>query len=151
MDEETTAPEATEEKPKEEAKGLRAQVEALSKENRELKAEKRDDILTGIGLDPNVQLGKALVEKFEKGEVSLDNLATVATDEYGWVPPDPAPQSHPQAEQIAQGHEALDNLGSAAGSIAPPSEQDVLARAEAEGNYDAAIALKSQQLGEMLK
>jgi hypothetical protein len=139
-----------EDQPKEEAKGLRAQVERLSKENRELKVEKRDAAIDKLGLKPDAGLGMALVEQFDAGNLPLDDIAKVATEKYGHVVPDPEPAQHPQAQQIAQGHQNLDDLGGAAGSIQPPNEQEAVAKAEADKNFDATLAYKSKQLGDML-
>ena len=144
-----TPPEA--DKPKEEAKGMRAQIESLSAENRELKAEKRDDIVAGLGLVTDSGLGMALVEQFDKGDLPLDDIAKTATEKYGHVVPDAQPPAHPQAQAIATAQAAVDNLDNAAGSIKPPSQDDTLAKAESEQDFNTTIAMKGARINEMLR
>jgi hypothetical protein len=147
----TPEAEALEAEQKSEGGGLRKQLEAALAENRELKVEKRDDILSGLGLESNSGLGLALAEQFDKGELTLEQIASTATEKYGVIPPAATPAADPRVAQIAQGQQALDGVAQAAGSLAPPTQQDQLARAEAEGNTDATLAHKSAQLGEMLR
>lgn len=130
-----------------EGKGLRKQLEATLKENRALKADKRDEVLTGIGLDPTKGLGMALVEQFDDGKVTVDTIADVAVNTYGHVVPDQTAQ-HPMAEQIAQGQAQVDQVGQTAGSIAPLDRSQALAKAEAEGDYATTMALKAQQVAQ---
>lgn len=132
-----------------EAKGLRAQVESLSKENRELKAEKRDGIISGLGLEVTKGLGLSLVEQFDKGDIALGDIASTATDKYGHVVPDAAPPAHPQAQAITEGTERLEAVAQTAGSVANPTADDLLAKAEAEGDYQTTMAIKSQQVASM--
>lgn len=146
MDEAT---ETTEVEPQPEAKGLRAQVESLSKENRELKAEKRDGIITDLGLEVTKGLGLSLVEQFDKGDLALGDIASTATDKYGHVVPDAAPPAHPQAQAITEGTERLEAVGQTAGSVANPTAEDLLQKAEVEGDYRTTMAIKSQQVAEM--
>jgi len=147
----TTEETPTADKPKEEAKGMRAQIESLSAENRELKAEKRDDIISGLGLNTESGLGMALVEQFDKGDLPLDEIAKTAVEKYGHVVPDAQPAQHPQAQQIHAAQTALDTVGQTAGSIAPPNQDEQLAKAESEKDYGTTIAMKSAQIGEMLR
>lgn len=133
---------------KDSGKGLRKQLEASLAENRELKAEKRDSILAGIGLSHETGLGKALAEKFDAGDVELDNLASVAVSDYGHVVPD---AQHAQAAEIQLGQAQLDQVGNVAGSVAPPSEKDALAKAEAEGDYQTTMNIKGNQVAEMFR
>jgi len=133
-----------------EGKGLRKQLETALKENRALKADKRDEVLTGIGLDPTKGLGKALVEQFDDGKVSIDTLQETAVNEYGHVIPE-AIEQHPQAQQIATETARVEELGQTAGSVAPPSQADALAKAEAEGDMATTMAIKGQQVADMFK
>jgi hypothetical protein len=135
----------------EEPKGLRAQNDALRAENRQLKAEKKDDVLKGLGLRADTGLGLVLTEQFERGDIALDQIATTAVDKYGHTVPEVQPPAHPAQAQIQQGYQALDGVAPAAGSIAPPTQSELLAKAEAEGNTDASIAMKSAQIGQMLR
>ena len=137
-------------KPKDEAKGMRAQIENLSKENRELKADKRDGIISGLGLKADEGIGMVLVEQFDKGDLALDGIVK-ASEKYGHVVPEVQPQQNPMAGQIAQSQQALDNIGQTAGSIAPPTDNEQLAKAEADKDFNTTIAMKSAQIGEMLR
>ena len=143
------ADETTEVEPQPEAKGLRAQVEALSKENREYKVKERDGIISDLGLEISTGLGLALVEQFDKGDLALGDIASTATDKYGHVvalTPDPA---HPQAQAITEGTERLEAVAQTAGSVANPTADDLLAKAEAEGDYRTTMAIKGAQVAEM--
>ncbi len=128
---------------KESAGGLRKQLEGALGEIRELKSGKRDEILASIGLDPQLGLGKALVEKFDEGKLTIENLAEVAVAEYGHVVPE---GQHPQAQQIAQGQADIDALQATGGSVAPFTQGDKIAKAEADGDTTTSIALKGDQL-----
>ena len=133
-----------------EGKGLRKQLETALKENRALKADKRDEVLQGIGLDPMKGLGKALVEQFDDGKLSIDTLATAAVDDSGHVIPE-AIEQHPQQEQITTETARLAEVGQTAGSVAPPNQADALAKAEAEGDYATTMAIKGAQVADMFK
>ena len=139
----------TDEKPEPEAKGLRAQNDSLRKEVRELKADKRDVTVAGLGLQTDTGLGLVLVEQFDKGDIALDEIASTAT-KYGHVVPEVAPQN-PTAQRIAASHEALGNVEGASGSLAPPTEADALAKAESDKDFNTTIAMKGQQINEMLR
>ena len=152
MDDKAENTEATEQSDKtdkpEEARGLRKQLN----EAHATIAKQRTDILTPayekLNLNPESGLGKAIAKEYE-GEASFDALAKYAKDEYGheFTPVDNA---HPQAAEIVQGQAALDQVGQTAGSVVAPTEGDVLAKAEAEGDYVTTMAIKGQQLADML-
>ena len=146
---ETISEETPDEKPETEAKGLRAQNDSLRKENRELKAGKRDDIISGLGLSTEAGIGMVLVEQFDKGDLALDGITEAAT-KYGHVVPDKAPEN-PVAVAINQSQQALDGLQGAAGSLAPPTEIDQLAKAEADKDFNTTIAMKGAQINKMLR
>ena len=147
MDEATETAEA--EKPTE-AKGLRAQVESLSRENRELKVKERDGIIAGLGLDKGTGIGLVLVEQFDSGDLSLDAIAETATGKYGHVVPTAPDPVHPQAAAIQAGTERLEAIEQTAGSIVVPTKADELHQAEADGDYQKTLAIKGQQLADML-
>ncbi len=156
MNEEETV-ESVEAESKETGKGLRAQLEkqiAATKAEREVSADYRTKLLNRsyeeLNLDPTKLIGKAIAEKFD-GEPTTEALAAFAKEEYGYEPPAQAEEQHPQAQQIAQGQAALDQVGQTAGSIVPPTEVDSLAKAESEGDYSTTLAIKGQQMAEMLK
>ena len=149
MSEETEATEVEGKTDKpEEARGLRKQLN----EAHAVIAKQRTDILTPaynqLGLDPTKELGKAIAKEYE-GEASFDALAKYAKDEYGYehTPVDPA---NPQVEVIAQAQAALDQVGQTAGSVVTPTQDEVLDKAEAEGDYRLTMAIKGRQLTDML-
>ena len=155
MSEETTE---TTEAPTEEPKGLRA---TISKQSGQLK-DQQTEIATlttqllatayeELNLDPEKELGKAIAKEYT-GAPNVDALAAYAKEEYGYVRPEAVEPVTPQAQQIAQGHAALDQVGQTAGSVPlAPEEGDVLAQAEAAGDYGTTMAIKGQQMADMLK
>ena len=151
MDTDVTAPQEPQEpagatetaEPVSEGGGLRTQLEAALAENRELKGEKRDGIIQGLGLQTDKGLGLALAEQFDRGEIGLDAIASTATEKYGHIVPETAPPAHPQQQQIQQGQQQLDQVNAQAGSIPQPTVHDQIAQAEAEGRWQDAMALKT--------
>jgi len=139
-----------EEKPESEAKGLRAQNDELRRKLRESDAREAGRTITGLGLDAESGIGLVLTEQLEKGDLALDGIAQAAT-KYGHVAPEEVPAENPQAVAIAQSQQTLENLQGAAGSIAPPTEAERLAKAEAEKDTNASIAMKGAQINEMLR
>lgn len=157
MSEETAeTTEAPEAQAKDEPKGLRATIEkqaAQIKERDAEIAEQRTVIMSDhyatIGLNPEAELGKAIAKEYN-GVATLEALAAYAKDEYGYEVPvtDGAP---PQLQNITQGHDALDQVGQTAGSVPiAPTEGDTLAEAEAKGDYATTMAIKGQQMADML-
>ncbi len=152
------APEATEEaveapseaaKP-EDAKGLRKQLN----EAHETIASQRTDLLTPayqkLGLNPETGLGKAIAKEYN-GPASFDALAEFAQTEYGHVGPELDPDLHPQATEIHAETDKLEQVAGAATSVVPPTKGDQLQKAEADGDYGSTLAIKGQQLADMLK
>ena len=129
--------------------GLRRQLEATLAENRTLKADKLSGSFKEIGLDPTTGLGKAIAKEYD-GEISTEALAAFADSEYGHKFEAQA-ETHPQAQAINQGQAALDQAGQTAGSVPTPTQADVLAKAEAEGDYSKTMAIKSAQVAEMFQ
>jgi len=144
MSEETTPTTETPEEPKETGGGLRKQLEATLAENKTLKAEKLEGSFKAIGLDPTQGLGKAIAKEYD-GEISTEALAEYADSEYGHKFEAP-PELNPQVAQIAGEQAKLDQVGQTAGSVAPPTEADALAKAEAEGDYQTTMAIKGAQV-----
>ncbi len=134
---------------KDTGKGLRAQLERQVADNAKLRTQLLDRSYKELGLDPTKLVGKAIAEKYD-GDPTTEALATFAKDEYGYEPPAPEEQ-HPQAQQIALAQASLDQVGQTAGSVVPPTQQDQLAKAEAEGDWQTAMNLKAQQMEAMLK
>ena len=143
----TPEPEA---QPEPEAKGLRAQNDQLRQKVRDLEAKEALGTITGLGLNPETGIGLVLTEKLDKGDLALDGIAAEAT-KYGHVVPDAQPVAHPQAQQIQTAQAALDNVGATAGSIAPPSRDEVMAQAEVDKDFNTTLAGKGAQLTEMLR
>lgn len=142
MTESTNIDETTTEEPKSEGGALRAQLEAALAENKALKQERLGDAFAKAGLDPNTGLGKAIAKEYD-GEASPDAILAYAQSEYGWEP-DTQPTIR---NEISTEQAKLDSAAITAGSIAPDlSTNEALAKAEAEGNYALAGALKAQLL-----
>lgn len=136
--------------------GMRQKLKEMSARIRELEAEKETDAgefrsrsmaqaFTSIGLDPQVGIGKAIKVTFD-GEP--EQLAEFAASEFEY---EYGGQEHPYARAIAQGQAALDQVGQTAGSIAPPTQADELAKAEAKGDHATTLAMKGAQLSALLE
>ena len=82
------------------------------------------------------------------GEMSKDAILGYAVSEYSYEAGEGV--IHPQAEAIAQGQAALDQVGQTAGSLVAPTQDDVLAKAEAEGDYATTLAIKGQQVADAM-
>jgi hypothetical protein len=142
---------------KDTGRGLRAQLEKqIEKTNAEqatnqvLRTQLLDRSYTELGLDPTKLVGKAIAEKYV-GEPSTEALAEFAKEEYGYEPVATS-EPHPLSQQINAQQAALDQVGQTAGSVpVVPSETDVLAKAEAEGDYATAMAIKGNQVADMFK
>ena len=150
-DEDTT----TETPEQETGKGLRAQLEkqiGLTKVEQDKNAVLTTQLLANayqdLNLDPATGLGKAIAKEYD-GDPTLEGLAKYAKDEYDYehTPADP---THPDAAIIAQGQAALDQVGQTAGSVVAPTEGDRLAKAEAEGDYATTMAIKGQQVADLM-
>lgn len=134
-----------------EGKGLRAELEkriASEKGKDETIATLKGRLLAGsyaeIGLDPSKELGLAIANEYD-GETSTEGLAAFAKEKYQYVHT-AAPEVTPQGAQIATEQARLDQVGQTAGSVAPPTEADALAKAEAEGDYQTTMAIKGAQV-----
>ena len=145
---ETPDPEA---KAKTEAKGLRGQLENALDDNKKLRSTILTEAYVKLDLDTETGLGKAIAKEYE-GEASFDALAAYAKDEYGHEYAAPEVQEDPVVQDIAQGHQALDQIGRTAGSIpVAPTDGDTLAEAEAKGDYATTMQIKSQQMADMMR
>ena len=145
-DNEATTEEVVGEEPKETGKGLRAQLEAALSENKKLKTTQRDSAFKEAGIDTSGGMGKAISQMYE-GNSDAADILKFAKDEYDY---DVLP-SNPVAAQVAAEQAKLDNVGQTAGSVVAPAEMDVLAKAEAEGDYATAMNIKGQQLADMMR
>jgi hypothetical protein len=138
--------EVVEETPKaDDGKGLRKQLNASLEREKKFRTQLLDKAYTDLKLDPATGLGKAIAKEYE-GEPNMDALAAYAKDEYDYEAPASEVADHPQAEQIAQQQAALDAVGGTAGSVVDPTQGDVLAQAEADGDYQKTMAIKAQEV-----
>ena len=137
---------AEEEAPKETGSGLRAKLEETLAENKRLKQNELNRAFDAAGLDPTKGLGKAIAKEYD-GEASAEAVTAYAKSEYEWEPTAPV---DPQVQQIQQGHAQLDQVAETAGSVAQLTPQELLAKAEAEGDVQTSMAIKGQQVAEML-
>ena len=131
-------------------KGLRAQLENANAELKGYRAKERTEAFESNGLDTSTGQGKAFAQGYD-GENSVEAVADYLKSEYEYVY-EPPEGENPQNQVIAQGQAALDQLGQTAGSIpVAPEEVDVLAKAEAEGDYATTMQIKSQQMADMMR
>ena len=145
----TTDPATTDDAKSDDGKGLRKQLTETLKQNAEYKTMLLSSAYTELGLDPTKELGKAIAKEY-KGEPTLEALSAYAQDEYGYEAPAPS-GDHTLAPVVAQQQARLDSVGATAGSIVPPTQSDALAKAEAEGDYATTLAIKGQQLAELIQ
>lgn len=124
------------------------QLRDALKREKETTAKLREQVMTGaygeLGLDPTKGLGKAIAREYD-GETSLEGLAAYAKSEYEYEAP-AAPENTEQAAAVLGGQAQLDAASTGAGSVTPPTQQDQLAKAEADGDYDTAMAIKGQRI-----
>lgn len=128
------------------------QLRAAEKAAREQAAEYRTLLMqnayTQVGLDPEAGLGKAIAKEYD-GKPTTEALAEYAKVEYGHTPP--VGSDHPDAAIITGQQAQLDAAAQGAGSIIPPKEADVLAKAEAEGDAATSMAIKGNQVARMFQ
>ncbi len=139
---EETVPQAESEK--ETGKGLRAQLEKTLAENRKLKAREMARSFAEIGLEPDKGLGKAIAKEYD-GEISTDAILEYAKTEYAYTPPTENPDA-PIAGTITTEQERLDAATRSAGSVKSPTVEEMLAKAESEGNVNESLRIKAAQL-----
>ena len=143
--EETTEGSATDSGP---IKQLRAAEKAARQEAAEYKTLLMKGAYNDIGLNPNDGLGKAIAKEFD-GKPTTEALAEYARAEYGYEKP--IGSDHPEAATITGQQAQLDAASQGAGSVLPPKEADVLAKAEAEGDYKTSMAIKGNQVAQMFQ
>lgn len=68
-------------------KGPHAHIKVLENENEALRNRVLRDEIRGIGLDPEVQLGKAIAESY-KGTYEVGDVVKFAEEHYGYTPPE---------------------------------------------------------------
>lgn len=127
-----------------EPKGLRKQLNESNAKLKIANAREMERAFTEVGLQADKGLGKAILKEYD-GEISAEAVAAYAKEEYGWE--GTTVSEHPEAQTIAQGQAALDQVGEAAGSVPlAPTEGQTLAEAEAKGDYQKTLAMKGDQV-----
>ncbi len=140
--------EETQEKDPDEPKGLRKALADAHARIKVYEVNERAVAFKDAGLDTTTGIGKAIFQVYE-GEVSQEAITKFANDEYGHQVSVDTEIVHPQAQQIAEAQQRVDDLTSTGGSVADLTQVDALAKAEAEGDYATTLAIKSQQLTDM--
>ncbi|GAG35714.1 unnamed protein product, partial [marine sediment metagenome] len=127
-----------------EPKGLRKQLNVANEKLRVANAREMERAFIEIGLRADEGLGKAILKEYE-GEITAEAIAEYAKTEYKWE--GTTVSEHPEAQTIAQGQAALDQVGESAGSVPlAPTEGQTLAEAEAKGDYAKTMAMKGDQV-----
>ena len=140
----------TSDKDPDEPKGLRKQVVSLNARLKVYEDRDRDVVWKDAGFDTTQGIGKAIFQVYD-GEVSKEAITKFALDEYGHDVSVEPETVHPQAQQIAEAQQRVDELTSTAGSVADATQVDALAKAEAEGDYATTMAIKGQQVADMMR
>ena len=123
-----------------EPKGLRKQLAEANSTIKDLRGKELDRVFTEVGLQTEKGLGKAIAKEYD-GEITAQAVAEYAKAEYEWE--GTTVSQHPEAQEIAQGQRALDAVAQGAGSVPlAPSEEQALASAETEQNYQKTLAMK---------
>lgn len=127
-------------------KPLRQAYNRTVAENRKLKAQIMETAYEDAKLDPATGLGKAIAKEYD-GEPTKEALLAYAKEEYGYeLAPTP---ENPQQEIIRQQQAALDGVTVVSSPVVPLDEQEALAKAEAERDFDTAGAIKANQLAKL--
>ena len=134
----------------EDAKGLRKQLADAHKTIADQRTDLLEPAYQKLGLNPETGLGKAIAKEYD-GAASFEALAEFAQTEYGHVGPEVEPDAHPQATEIHTETDKLEKVAGAATSVVPPTQGTQLQKAEADGDYQATLSIKGQQLADMLK
>lgn len=124
-------------------KQLRAAEKAAKAEAKEYRTLLMAGAYNQMGLDPNEGLGKAIAKEYS-GKPTPEALAEFAKEEYNYTPA--VESSSPQAQEIAAEQARIDQVGQGAGSVAPVTQQDALAIAEAERDNNTTMAIKGAQV-----
>lgn len=127
---------------------LRDALKRQTEEAAKWKAHVMQSSYEQLKLDPDMGLGKAIAKEYE-GDPTVEALASYAQDEYGYTPP--VGEENPQAAEIANQQTRIDQAAVGAGSIVTPTEDDVLAKAEAERDNATTMAIKGQQVANMMR
>ena len=118
----------------------KAETVTAHEENEVLKAQIMEGVWDKVGLNPTEGLGLAIAEQYD-GAPTVEALGEFA-GKYGHV----IPEAETPATEIGSAQANFDTAASSAGSVAVPSSSDALAKAEADGDYSTAMAIKNQRL-----
>ena len=133
----------------ENAKGLRKQLDDAHKTIADMRTGLLDPAYVKLGLNPETGLGKAIAKEYD-GAASYEALAEFAQTEYGHIAPEVEPDANPLAGQIHAESDKLEKVAGSAMSVTPPTQLDDLQKAEAEGDYATTMAIKGQQIADMM-
>lgn len=128
----TTEPETT--------AGPHAHIRELETENKTLRQRIAATELQGMGLDPNIGLGKAVLKTYQ-GSYEDGDLQRFATEEYGWEPPESA---NPVVTETAQAEKRITDLEVTSESVAPPEQVPIVEAAQQV--FNSPEATKDQML-----
>jgi hypothetical protein len=118
----------------------KAETETEREKNAMLTNQLMADVWGKVGLNPEEGLGLAIAEQYN-GAPTVEALGEFAS-KYGHV----IPQPETPADIINNQQAVLDGASATAGSVPAPSDLNDLAKAEAEGDYLTAMAIKNRQL-----
>lgn len=123
--------------------------EALARE-KETSHKYRAQLLTGvfeeIGLNPEVELGKAIAKEYD-GDPTVEALTEYAKTEYGYEAP--KSDENPKQTQITEAQTKLDALNTQSQSVTPASESEALKEAQVKGDFATAGAIKARRMEKM--
>ena len=108
---------------REHIKRLEDENAGLRTDNTELRKDTMERHLATIGLEEATGLGKVIAREYD-GDFTADGVATYAKDEYGHEYTPPAEEvadvsANPQADEIAAGQQALDQVQGASSPAEP--------------------------------
>lgn len=125
---------------------LRKQVEDLSEQVKTYRQKDRTRAFRDAGFDPESGPGKALAKLYD-GDADPEAIQQFAKDEFGFEPQSGSTSTQTQQTQRQpSGDAAISSLS--AGTIAPrePSNDDQIAEAEKNGDWEAYDRLQAAKL-----
>lgn len=132
---------------------LRAELDALTRENKELKADLRERkvrlAVKGAGFDPESGEGKAILRTFDGEEATAEAVSEFAASEFGF---EPGPNLDAVAQQRAEGEQRFAMLVN--GSLPAPRGAETLddeirlaeRRAQETGDWNEFSHLNAKKL-----
>lgn len=129
-------------------KELRAAYNRTKAENEKLKAQLLEKAYADAGLDTSGGLGKAIAKLYD-GEPTTENILEYAKEEFGYEPS--KKPENPVQPVIQQQQQALDVIDQVGIPVDPQTEQEALNKAESEGDFDTAGAIKAARLARMYR